>query len=82
MNCIVAAAGVSGNESISEARILKMKALRDRCDPHGGRAIGSREMLDSRTAEYGGETVEQTGGTPRVIRVIVFPLPPVWHRRQ
>ena len=24
-------------------------------DPHGGRAIGSREMLDIREAEYGGE---------------------------
>ncbi|HEV2761609.1 MAG TPA: DUF4982 domain-containing protein, partial [Pyrinomonadaceae bacterium] len=24
-------------------------------DPHGGRAAGSREMLDSRVAEYGGE---------------------------
>ena len=32
-----------------------MKALRDQYDPHGGRAIGSREMLDIREAEYGGE---------------------------
>ncbi|MCU6454110.1 DUF4982 domain-containing protein [Sphingomonas sp. A2-49] len=45
----------SGNESISEAHMAEMKAIRDACDPHGGRAIGSREMLDSRTAEYGGE---------------------------
>ncbi len=45
----------SGNESISETHMAEMKAIRDRYDPHGGRAIGSREMLDSRTAEYGGE---------------------------
>jgi hypothetical protein len=45
----------SGNESISEAHMAEMKALRDLYDPHGGRAIGSREMLDSRIAEYGGE---------------------------
>jgi hypothetical protein len=29
--------------------------VRDQYDPHGGRAIGSREMLDSKVAEYGGE---------------------------
>jgi beta-galactosidase len=45
----------SGNESISEAHMAEMKAIRDLYDPHGGRAIGSREMLDSKTAEYGGE---------------------------
>ncbi len=44
-----------GNESISEAHMMQMKALRDRLDPYGGRAIGSREMLDSKVAEYGGE---------------------------
>ena len=33
----------------------QMKALRDTFDPHGGRAIGAREMLDSKVAEYGGE---------------------------
>jgi beta-galactosidase len=44
-----------GNENISEAHMAEMKAVRDRFDPHGGRAIGSREMLDSRIAEYGGE---------------------------
>lgn len=44
-----------GNESISEAHMAELKAIRDRYDPHGGRAIGSREMLDSRLAEYGGE---------------------------
>jgi hypothetical protein len=45
----------SGNESISEPHMAEMKAIRDQYDPHGGRAIGSREMLDSKTAEYGGE---------------------------
>jgi len=44
-----------GNESISEAHMAELKAIRDRYDPHGGRAIGSREMLDSKVAEYGGE---------------------------
>ncbi|MEZ5426825.1 MAG: DUF4982 domain-containing protein [Pyrinomonadaceae bacterium] len=45
----------SGNESISEDHMAEMKAIRDKYDPQGGRAAGSREMLDSRVAEYGGE---------------------------
>lgn len=45
----------SGNESISEEHMAEMKAIRDQYDPYGGRAIGSREMLDSKIAEYGGE---------------------------
>ncbi len=45
----------SGNESISREHMLEMKAIRDAYDPHGGRAIGSREMLDIDEAEYGGE---------------------------
>lgn len=44
-----------GNESISEEHMAEMIAIRDRYDPNGGRAIGSREMLDSKLAEYGGE---------------------------
>ncbi len=44
-----------GNKSISGIHLLEMKAIRDKYDPHGGRAIGSREMLDVRDAEYGGE---------------------------
>lgn len=44
-----------GNESISEQHMAEMKLLRDMYDPDGGRAIGSREMLDSKIAEYGGE---------------------------
>ncbi len=44
-----------GNESISREHMVEMKAIRDLYDPHGGRAIGSREMLDIREAEWGGE---------------------------
>lgn len=45
----------SGNKGITEDHMAKMKAVRDQYDPHGGRAIGSREMMGSRIAEYGGE---------------------------
>ena len=45
----------SGNKGISEEHQRQMRALRDQYDPRGGRASGSREMLDSRVAEYGGE---------------------------
>ena len=44
-----------GNNQISEDHMAELKAIRDSYDPHGGRAIGSRNMLDSREAEYGGE---------------------------
>jgi beta-galactosidase len=44
-----------GNESISERHMAELRALRDQYDPHGGRAAGCREMLDSQVAEYGGE---------------------------
>ena len=44
-----------GNESISREHMMEMKKIRDEFDYHGGRAIGSREMLDIRDAEYGGE---------------------------
>ncbi|MGB3007382.1 MAG: sugar-binding domain-containing protein, partial [Chitinophagaceae bacterium] len=44
-----------GNENISEQHMSEMKTIRDKYDPNGGRAIGSREMLDSKEAEYGGE---------------------------
>ncbi|HQU85961.1 MAG TPA: DUF4982 domain-containing protein [Pyrinomonadaceae bacterium] len=45
----------SGNESVSEPHMAEMKAIRDKYDKFGGRAAGSREMLDSKVAEYGGE---------------------------
>ena len=44
-----------GNESISAAHMQEMKSIRDEFDPKGGRAVGSREMLDIEQAEYGGE---------------------------
>ncbi|KAL4917573.1 hypothetical protein BDW62DRAFT_201602 [Aspergillus aurantiobrunneus] len=45
----------SGNFEVSEDHMMQMKELRDTFDPHGGRAAGSREVLDSEVAEYGGE---------------------------
>lgn len=44
-----------GNRRISREHMLGMKKIRDEYDPFGGRAIGSREMLDIDEAEYGGE---------------------------
>lgn len=45
-----------GNKGISEEHMQEMKAIRDQYDAFGGRAIGSREMLNNATsAEYGGE---------------------------
>lgn len=46
-----------GNRGITREHMLDMKAIRDQYDPFGGRAIGSREMLDIREAEWGGEMV-------------------------
>ena len=37
-----------GNKGISEDHMAQLKAVRDQFDPHGGRAIGSREMLASK----------------------------------
>ncbi len=56
----------SGNKGISEEHMRQMKALRDSFDPHGGRASGSREMLDSKVAEYGGEMlyINKSAATP------------------
>lgn len=55
-----------GNESISEEHMAELKAIRDQYDPQGGRAIGSREMLDSKVAEYGGEMlyINKSGRLP------------------
>jgi len=44
-----------GNKGISDEHMAEMKKVRDEFDPHGGRAIGAREMLASKVAEYGGE---------------------------
>ncbi len=58
----------SGNESISEEHMAEMKAIKDKYDPYGGRAIGSREMLDSKIAEYGGEMlyINHSAGKPMI----------------
>jgi len=55
-----------GNESISEEHMTELKAIRDKYDPFGGRAIGGREMLDSKVAEYGGEMlyINKSGDIP------------------
>jgi beta-galactosidase len=44
-----------GNAGISEDHMTQLETVRDEFDPNGGRAIGAREMLDSKVAEYGGE---------------------------
>ena len=56
----------AGNTTISEAHMAEMAALRDQYDPHGGRAMGSRGMLGSETAEWGGDMlyVNKSGGKP------------------
>ena len=48
------------------SQIELKKAVRDKYDPHGGRAIGSRNMLDSEVAEYGGEMlyINKSAGKP------------------
>jgi beta-galactosidase len=43
------------NSGISEKQMGEMLEIRNEFDPYGGRAIGSRDMLDSKIAEYGGE---------------------------
>ena len=45
----------SGNKGIRESNMQDMKDIKSQYDPYGGRAIGSREMLNSKIAEYGGE---------------------------
>jgi hypothetical protein len=58
----------SGNKGVSEEHMAEMKAIRDTFDPHGGRASGSREMLDSKIAEYGGEMlyINHSAGKPMI----------------
>lgn len=55
-----------GNEAISEEHMADLIAVRDQYDPHGGRAMGSREMLDSKKAEWGGEMlyINKSAGHP------------------
>jgi len=44
-----------GNKGISEDHMAEMLALKKEFDPNGGRAMGCRDMLDSKIAEYGGD---------------------------
>ena len=55
-----------GNYRISKEHMEEMKQIRDQYDPCGGRAIGSREMLDRPEAEYGGEMlyINKSGTKP------------------
>lgn len=56
----------AGNNGISDEHMAEMKTLRDQYDPHGGRAAGSRNMLGSTAAEYGGEMlyIDKSAGKP------------------
>lgn len=58
----------SGNNQISEEHMAEMKALKEKYDPYGGRAIGCRNMLASKEAEYGGEMlyINKSAGKPMV----------------
>ncbi len=55
-----------GNKGISEDHMQQMILIRNEFDPFGGRAIGAREMLDSKIAEYGGEMlyINKSAGKP------------------
>jgi beta-galactosidase len=55
-----------GNKGISESHMLELIAVRDKYDINGGRAMGSREMLGSKTAEWGGEMlyINKSAGKP------------------
>lgn len=56
----------TGNKGVSREHMIEMVKIRDQYDPHGGRAAGSREMLDVDEAEYGGEMlyVNKSGKNP------------------
>lgn len=55
-----------GNHGISDAHMAELLALKRKWDPHGGRAMGAREMLGSKAAEYGGEMlyINKSAGKP------------------
>nr|WP_221774654.1 sialate O-acetylesterase [Pelagicoccus albus] len=55
-----------GNNDISEEHMRELRLIKDQFDPHGGRAIGSRNMLGSEEAEYGGEMlyINKSAGIP------------------
>lgn len=55
-----------GNKGIRESHMKQLVQLRDKYDLHGGRAMGSREMLGSDVAEWGGEMlyINKSAGKP------------------
>ncbi len=55
-----------GNKGIDEEHMRELIRLRDQYDPHGGRAMGAREMLGSAAAEWGGEMlyINKSAGKP------------------
>lgn len=61
-----------GNKGISETHMEEMKAIRDCYDPYGMRAIGSREMLDSDVAEYGGEMLYVNKSTDKPLWMMEY----------
>lgn len=56
----------AGNHGISEDHMRAMVDLKNKYDPHGGRAMGCRDMMDSKVAEYGGEMlyINKSAGKP------------------
>ncbi len=56
----------SGNRAVSQEHMKEMRAIRDKYDSKGGRAAGSREMLNVDEAEYGGEMlyINKSAGKP------------------
>ncbi len=56
----------AGNKGIREEHMREMLALKQKYDPYGGRAMGSREMLGSNLAEWGGEMlyINKSAGKP------------------
>ena len=55
-----------GNAGIADERMAEMVKLRNELDPHGGRAMGCRNMLGSNVAEWGGDMlyVNRSGAKP------------------
>lgn len=55
-----------GNKGVDEGHMRDLVRIRDQYDPHGGRAMGAREMLDSKVSEWGGEMlyINKSAGQP------------------
>jgi len=55
-----------GNKGIDEEHMRDLVRIRDQYDPHGGRAMGAREMLASQVSEWGGEMlyINKSAGQP------------------